>query len=422
VLAAIVAVLALSAISVSALAGETTIIDGVPHVRNGSQPAAGTETLELEELWRVGGEDGEVLFGVIGQVRVDEDGLIYLLDIQLSHAEVFSPDGEHLKTLSREGDGPGEVRRPADLVLMPDGDVALLRNFPGTLIKVDRDGNPTGTVELGRGDPTAGGFVILRSGHCRGGNLVFGLTEVERGDNQAVQHRKSVLASFTPAGERLAVYSQFEYVFDFSDFHFAEAEHVDWPVRRFDLGPDGRVYCAPHRDEYRVNVYAADGTLERVIEREFEIQRRSQQELDDLRDLFEAALREIPFEYELTIEQTEPPIRWLQNGLRVAEDGSLWVLTSRSATDQPAGVMQTYDVFDADGHFMKQVAVRCDGDGADDYLFFTGHDRMVLVTGFIDAIRAMFGGGTTGEDDGEELAPMEVVCYAVRPPATATGR
>ena len=34
---------------------------------------------------------------------------------------MYSPDGERLTILSREGDGPGETRIPANLLFMPDG-------------------------------------------------------------------------------------------------------------------------------------------------------------------------------------------------------------------------------------------------------------------------------------------------------------
>ena len=99
---------------------DEVMVDGVLHITNGASPSEGIETMHLEELWRVGGEDDDVLFGVILQVRTDEEGNIYLLDSQLAQVQVYSSDGRHLRTLSREGDGPGEVRRPTDLVLLPD--------------------------------------------------------------------------------------------------------------------------------------------------------------------------------------------------------------------------------------------------------------------------------------------------------------
>ncbi len=64
----------------------------VPHQSNEAVPTGGKRSIELEELWTVGGtDDEENLFGVITQVLVDEEGLVYLLDQQLSTVSVFSP-------------------------------------------------------------------------------------------------------------------------------------------------------------------------------------------------------------------------------------------------------------------------------------------------------------------------------------------
>ena len=57
-------------------------------------PGGGIQTMELEELWQVGGEDDEdVLLGIITRVLIDDDNNIYLLDPQLSEIKVFSPRG-----------------------------------------------------------------------------------------------------------------------------------------------------------------------------------------------------------------------------------------------------------------------------------------------------------------------------------------
>ena len=40
-------------------------------------------------------------------------------------AVVVAPDGTIIGTLGREGDGPGEVRTPQGIVLMPDGTVGI---------------------------------------------------------------------------------------------------------------------------------------------------------------------------------------------------------------------------------------------------------------------------------------------------------
>ena len=75
-------------------------------------------TVQLEEIWRVGGEDDEeILFGVVAFGVLDEEGNMYLLDSQLSQVLVINPEGELIDTLGREGEGPGEMRQPTGIFL-----------------------------------------------------------------------------------------------------------------------------------------------------------------------------------------------------------------------------------------------------------------------------------------------------------------
>jgi hypothetical protein len=75
--------------------GEEVQRDGVLTIVNPENPSGGAVEIELEELWRVGGDDEDVLFGVIAQLVVDDAGDVYLLDGQLSEVQVFC--------LTREG-------------------------------------------------------------------------------------------------------------------------------------------------------------------------------------------------------------------------------------------------------------------------------------------------------------------------------
>ncbi len=59
----------------------------VPIVTNPSSPANGLETLQLEEMWRVGGiEDEDTVLGQIVRIVGDASGNIYVLDAQLQQA------------------------------------------------------------------------------------------------------------------------------------------------------------------------------------------------------------------------------------------------------------------------------------------------------------------------------------------------
>lgn len=407
VLAALVLVLAPAA---PAWAGEEVVRDGVTHVLSGPTPSQGTQKLELEELWRVGGaDDYDNLFGVVVQALNDEAGNIYLLDMQLGEVQVFSPEGAKIKTLSRQGQGPGEVTNPSDMCFLPSGNIGIVQTFPGKLVVIDREGIPVGDVLVGNADPAAGGFRVLIDAQCNGTDLVMGGMTIEQA--QAGQNRTNFLASFTEEGKEVTRYMSKETKLDFQNFEIIEKDQYFVFPRRWALAEDGRVYGPPKRDDYVINVYAKDGTLERVIEREYENRPRSKEEMERIESAIEAQTSQAPFEVKTEICDTEPVI----TSIEIAPDGSIWVNTNRSAHEQPEGVLMTYDVFSPEGHFVKQLQIACEGDGANDGFIMVSEDRAILIKGLISGVMAMQGGGVGGGGGGgeEEDAPMEIVYYKV---------
>ncbi len=402
------------AFAVLAAAGEQVLIDGVPHIRNGATPSQATETLTLREVWRAGGADDEdTLFGLISDVGGDKDGNTYVMDAQLCEVHVYAPDGEHLRTLFRQGEGPGEVENPRDMVMMGDGSVGLTQEFPGKIVLVDPEGNPRGSIAPGGDDPTQGNQPGLITATFGGGNLICTGEYGQPGPNPGTEDRTYFVASFSTDGKELARYVETHNLRDFSSFVLSESKDTPALWWASEVGPDGRVYTVADRDQYAVSVFHADGTLERVIEREFGRRKRSAEEFERIRLLYESAIAGISIPYTLEIDEYEAPISYWHRALHVAEDGKLWVVSSRGIRGQAEGTMLTYDVFDPAGHFIKQVAVRCEGDGYNDALFFLGPDHVVLVKGYLDALAAQFGRGTALSADGEEHAMPEVVCYRI---------
>ena len=107
--------------------------------------------------------------------------------------------------------------------------------------------------------------------------------------------------------------------------------------------------------------------------------------------------------------KTEPDV----GGLVFGTDGNLWVTSSRSGFDQPEGILITWDVFTPDGHFIKTVSAKCEGDGENDILIWTPEGNAVVVTGFTEAILALQSQGAGDEDDDGEAEPMEVIYLKV---------
>jgi hypothetical protein len=396
----------------AALAAEEVTIEGVLHVRNPDTPAGGTETWQLEEVWRAGGDDDEVFFGIITKVLTDDEGNVYMLDSQLSEVKVFSPDGEFLRTLSRQGTGPGEIQGATDMLLTADGNLGLVQSFPGKIIKIDLAGDPAGTVAPASGDPTQGGLMAVVDAQQAGGNLVMGGISIAVNPAEQTQTRTNFLASFDDEGKELARYEEKAVHWDFKNFVLSEKQQYFVHFRHWAVGPDGRVYAAPYRNRYAINVYQPDGTLDRVIEREYTSWERDERSRKIIDTIMAGQSRQFPFEIRTEIEETEADISSIHTG----PEGTLWVRSSRSNQDQPDGIMMTYDVFDAQGGFEKQVAIACEGDGFEDGLFFAGDDRIIRVTSFLDAVVSIQAGGASAsddeEDDGDET-PMEAICYRV---------
>jgi len=395
--------------SVAPATAEEVVIDGVTHVRNGAEPRDGIKTLKVEELWRVGGEDDEEnLFGLITRVIADADGMVYLLDTQLSQVYVFTPDGEFSHTLSREGDGPGECRFPVDLLVMPDGTIGLVQTFPGRIICLDSEDNPAETFVPGGDDPTAGGFLALIDVQCAGGHMVLGGVFSTINQEEGFQIRDNFIRSYAADGTMNHSIHNDPKKYEFANLDIDEAEQYFPAFRKWVLAEDGRVFVAQFRDQYRINVYGPDGALVRVIERDFKHWKRTEEETAYVDSILEAQLRQVPFPVERSVSEIDEDI----NSLVLRSNGELWVLPSRGFRAPPEGMIAVFDVFDETGVYIRQEQLPIDGNGVQDGIIFAGEDRLMLVKGFTDALVSLQtqGAGPTLDDD-EEPAPMEVICY-----------
>jgi len=396
----------LCAFSVSpVLAASAAYPAGTPVIKNESKLLPPPEVVELEEMWRAGGEDSEVLFGHIFRALADSEDNVYLLDTQLSEVQVFSPSGDHLKTLSREGEGPGESREPADLTMMPDQTLGILQRFPGKVVKVTLDGIPAGDVALG--DAASGGFNALYTGRCSGSNLLLVAQYVTRDDNG--QTRIWYVSRFDAEGNELARCWERATAVDFANPVIREADILDPVIFACEAASDGRVYLAPDRYNYAVHVYDPDGSLHHVIEREFQVRHRNEMEIGRVQSVFDVWTSGRPVAPETEVETIATTI----SALYVDDQNSLWVENSRSAQAGPAGAMFTYDIFSEDGKFDRQVTFSCEGNHEDDQLFRVSDDMVVLIKGSIPAIYASMAGGAQDIDEDMEAEMMEVICFRI---------
>ena len=172
------------------------------------------------------------------------------------------------------------------------------------------------------------------------------------------------------------------------------------------------MFVSEERNSYEITTYNPDGTLSHTITRPYKSWKRTAEEKKIAEDAIMPYRRRNRNRMNIVVAATEKDI----TRMRVADDGRLWVLSSRGLREQPAGIHSTWDVFDQTGHFEKTVAIACEGVGVRDRIFFASDNIIVLVKQYADALKSYWGlGGDEEVDETEELEgrPLEVICYRI---------
>lgn len=307
--------------------------------------------------------------------------------------------------MGHEGDGPGEFRGPVDMCFLPNGNLGVVQAFPGKVIELTMDDTPAGTWQLG--DPTEGGFYILRGLKAGGEKIVGGGTQQAFDQSSGEIRRTNFVGMMGTDGSLEKSFVEIEHTLNLGHLKLDELQVIESPDRRFDVTAEGKTVVAIPRYGYEISVFNADGELERVFTREYESWKRNERAMTMWQNIFDTIERTQAPGAEIHIEDYQPDVEFL----RVGDDGSTYVLTSRAMWDSPEGIFTSYDVFDAEGVYQKKLDIVCEGDPVRDFLFFADDQTVFMVKGFWDAALSQFG-GTGGEE--EEAAPMEVVCYRVR--------
>ena len=391
------------AVAVPALAQWQEEEDGVLYIKNSERPVEEVR-IELEELWRRGNEDDDILFGRVGQVVSDDGGEIYVLDTQLSEIVVFSASGEYLRTIGREGEGPGEFRDANDMYLGQGDVLGIVSVFPGKIVQLSTDDTPAGSFPLP--EESGGGFQLMFQGRAVDDHVVLSGAKQKTVGGKQIQ--TSYLKAFDYKGNELAHYHDESHETRYGGMKFEETTFSNFS-RRWTMAPDGRVAAVVDFDAYRIHVWNADGTLDRVIERPaYTPLARTAEQKELIQKLYDGITNWNP-NSTFRVSETHLTV----SGVVFHDDGSLWAMSSRGAWERSEGVFASYDVYDTDGHFQRRVHLLGEGDPVDDGVFFAGN-RLYRVNNLLSSRLAEFGGDSAGEDDDGE--PLQLIAYSLEIP------
>ena len=321
-----------------------------------------TEVVRLTELWRIGEEDDDVVFGQIGGMVVDDDGRLYVPDLQARQIAVFSSSGEFLRNLGREGEGPGEFREPSGLVVLSDGLIGVVSAQPPAIVCFQAsDGEFVRNLHLE--EVPQHPFQRLGRVVYRGSSIIATASDFRaspEGMNAITR-----LLRFDTTGKFVGECDSIEWQFLTADPIVRERHDISWQV-----GPDGQAFINPG-PEYGFQVRGKDCGLDRVIARKYKRLKRTAAEMDSV----ESYYRRVGNigNAKLEISDHVRDVMWFS----VDDAGRLWVLNSRGRLDLPADSLAHFDVYDTRGRLDRVVDLKAERGARDGY--FMHRDRFYVV-------------------------------------------
>ncbi|GMR13061.1 MAG: hypothetical protein BMS9Abin29_1260 [Gemmatimonadota bacterium] len=155
--------------------------------------------LEPETAYSIGSITGEEweTFGEVDRVAFDGAGNLYVLDRQNFRVVVVGPEGDLVREVGSEGDGPGELRFPLGFVVSPDGGVAVLDMGHQAFVVYDADGAFVGNARNDFQSGVLGGDIYY---HPRGGAVgtAGGIRVTNNNGRQEISGGGSAPVRFVP--------------------------------------------------------------------------------------------------------------------------------------------------------------------------------------------------------------------------------
>lgn len=241
--------------TVTAEGDVTTVVN-----QSGSLWGGHVALIEEASIGVEAGEDAYMLGQVSGVAATDED--IYVLDQQVPVLRVYDWSGRHVRDIGAEGSGPGEFRRPDNLVVGPDG-LIYVRDYGNNRIMIlSPEGAEVGTLPLEGGFATSTGMVMTLDG------TLYNYQRIPSDDPQ--ERLRGLMPRSLAADDSGAPILPPDFGFE-SWSLTARTENMSMstsvpfaPAAVWTVAPSGAV-IAGVSEEYRFEIRYPDGRVSRVV-------------------------------------------------------------------------------------------------------------------------------------------------------------
>lgn len=265
-----------------------TMIDsaGIAIVANPEEGVWGPgDEWTFEEELRIGALEGDpqYQFGQVASLTVDSDGQIYVMDLQAQHIQVYSPEGEYVRTIGSRGGGPGEMLQGV-FVLMGPGDTILVPDIQNQRVnRYAPDGSSLGSfrIEIEKGLPMV--WAATRTGAIAEQVRPFALP-----GQPALENPEDAIVMINMDGTVADTLMKFPSGGTLNLGGAAPEINIYSPEPAWDLTDDLRLAFGVN-DDYRITFYSSDGTLERIVTKPFERQPVAERDREAVMNALERA-------------------------------------------------------------------------------------------------------------------------------------
>ncbi len=357
----------------------TTIGDTV--VARTSGPVATTGSHQLAEVWRVGDPDAldsTITFGRVSAFAVNRDNTIAVFDPTGPTLRLYDASGRYVRTIGRNGAGPGEYASANGLAFLADGRLAIW-DAPTSRITLFRE---TGEVDREWRPPVTGWSLSNAVSPVTEHALAIraGIADTTRKDGNGLSRQRGAYFLYDSAGlvvdtliwpapsrEPAMLVARSKSSMAMYSVPFTSGQPST-------LLANGRL-AVGEGDAYRIHV--SGGATPLRIERAAAREQVNSAERDEQRAIVERNMTDIDSEWRWSGPQI-PSVKPLLTALTGDADGRLWVRVSApgeqipeaerdtprpSAPDAPPPIVRTwrepiwYDVFATDGRMLGRIVM-----------------------------------------------------------------
>ena len=314
--------------------------DNIKIIHNPDYPKFKKERYIFNNVLTIGLEEGDdnFLFSKIRDIKVDIHGNIYILDIKNSRIQVFDNQGQYMRTIGSEGQGPGEFSNPMCFDFDEKNNIYIAEYSPGKIICFDKNGKYIRDDEL-KGDYRFKNIADFYYRHDAINLVVLKFRDNPKPDENPMLWE---MIKADKKGYYLKTIESFE-MFKGQNYKklgisLGCEPHSEWTVDRI-----GNIYIG-FSDKYEIRVYGVDGNLKTKIMRDCKLVKISEQEKEEeLIGLPKSIKQEVVF----------PEYRPFFDKIIVDDAGNIWLRRfGKNKNNQ-----FEFDIFNEEGTYIRKVNI-----------------------------------------------------------------